>query len=99
MIQNVSIDVRTHSHLDMCLAVWVCEAVGLLNSNLVQSEDASERVKYSGCETEHAILLHRMGKKCKQRFVKSDKDSYISKSHRGYGGNVASLTCMAISQE
>ena len=41
-----------------------------------------------------------MGKKCKQRFLKVDrKDSYISKSWRGYGGNVASLTCTTIAQK
>ena len=59
-----------------------------------------ERVKYPSYEIEHTILVHRMGKKCKQRFLKADqKDSYISKSRRGYGGNVAALTCMTIAQE
>ena len=100
VLQNLSVDVPTHSHLHVCLAVWISEAVVLLNSETVQSEDTSERVKYSAREIEHAILLHRMGKKCKQRFLKSHmKDSYISKSRRGYGGNVASLSCMTIAQE
>ena len=88
MLQNVSVDVPTHSHLDVCLALRLSEAVALLNTDPIQSEDASERVKYSGRDIEHAILLHRMGKKCKQRFLKGDrKDPYISKSRREYGGN------------
>ena len=84
----------------MCLAVRVSEAVALLNSEQMESENASERIKYSGRELTQAILLHRMGKKCKQRFLQAHRrDSYISKSRRGYGGNAASLTCMAIAQE
>jgi len=68
----------------VCLAVRVSEAVALLNSEQTESENASERIKYSGRELTQAILLHRMGKKCKQRFLQAHRrDSYISKSQRG----------------
>ena len=101
VLQIVAVDVPTHSHLGMCLAVHVSEAVALLNSHTIPSEGSDcERAKYLSYEIEHTILLHRKGKKCKQRFLKADrKDSYISKSWRGYGGNVASLTCMTVAQK
>ena len=101
VLQIVAVDVPTHSHLGVCLAVRVSEAVALLNSHNIPSEGSDcERVKYSSYEIEHTILVNRMGKKCKQRFLKADrKDSYISKSRRGYGGNVAALMCMTIAQE
>ena len=40
MLQNVSVDV----HPDVHLALWLSEAVALLNSDPIQSEDASGRV-------------------------------------------------------
>ena len=84
----------------MCLAVRIPEAVALLNSDHLESENSSDRVKYSGQEVSQAIVLNHMGKKCKQRFLQANrKDSYISKSRRGYGGNVTSVSCMVISQE
>ena len=97
ILQVVAVDVPIHSHLGVCLAVRVPEAVALLNSHTIPSEGSDcERAKYSSYEIEHTILLHRMGKKCKQRFLKADrKDSYISKSRRGYGGKVVSLMCMS----
>ncbi len=97
VLQTVSVDVSTHSHLDVCLALRISEAVALLNS---QPENDSERVMYSASDIERALLLHRMGKKCKQRFLRGNcKEAYISKSRRGYGGNAVSLKCMAIAQE
>ena len=52
-------------------AVWVSEAVALLNSHNIPSEESDcERVKYSSYEIEHTI--HHMGKKCKQQFLKAD---------------------------
>ena len=101
VLQVVAVDVPTHSHLGMCLAVHVSEAVALLNSHTIPSEGSDcERAKYLSYEIEHTILLHHKGKKCKQRFLKADrKDSYISKSWHGYGGNVASLTCMTVAQK
>jgi len=77
VLQIVAVDVPTHSHLGVCLAVRVSEAVALLNSHTIPSEGSDcERAKYLSYEIEHTILLHHMGKKCKQRFLKADrKDS------------------------
>ena len=94
-------DIQTRSHLGVCLAVRVSEAVALLNSHNIQSEGSDcERVKYSIYEIELTIL-HHMGKKCKQQFLKADqiKGFVLLKSWRGYGGNITSLTCITITHE
>lgn len=94
-------DIQTRSHLGVCLAVRVSEAVALLNSHNIPSEGSDcERVKYSIYEIELTIL-HHMGKKCKQQFLKADqiKGFVLLKSQRGYGGNITSLTCITITHE
>ena len=58
VLQIVAVDVPTHSHLGVCLAVLVSEAVALLNSYNILSEGSDcERVKYSSYEIEHTILV------------------------------------------
>ena len=57
ILQVVAVDVPIHSHLGVCLAVRVPEAVALLNSHTIPSEGSDcERAKYSSYEIEHTIL-------------------------------------------
>lgn len=87
----MAVDVATACHLGICVAVRAAEAVPLLNS----SEDGAP---FSCSQLESALRISGLGKRSKQRFLKSScTDNIIKRSRRGAGNTVA-YHCFIIQQ-
>jgi hypothetical protein len=72
--------------------VRAAEAVPLLNS----SEDGAP---FSCSQLESAVRISGLGKRSKQRFLKSAcTDSVVKRSRRGAGGNTVVYQCFIIQQ-
>ena len=88
----MAVDVSTACHLGTCIAVRAAEAVPLLNSN-------EDRAPFSCSQLESALCISGLGKRSKQRFLKSScTDSIIQRSRRGAGGNTVSYSCFIVQQ-
>ena len=88
----MAVDVATACHLGICVAVRAAEAVPLLNS----SEDGA---LFSCSQLELTLRISGLGKRSKQRFLKSScTDNIIKRSRRGAGGNTVPYHCFIIQQ-
>ena len=95
-MQIVATDVPTACHLGVCTAIRVSEAIPLLNA---LPEVGHGFVKFSNLALETALRMSGLGKRSKQRFLKSSsKDDYIRRARKGAGGNTVPYKCFIIKQ-
>ena len=87
----MAVDVATACHLGICVAVRA--AVPLLNS----SEDGAP---FSCSQLQSALRISGLGKRSKQRFLKSSctDNIIIKRSRRRAGGNTVAYHCFIIQQ-
>ena len=87
-------DVPTACHLGICIAVRTTEAIPLVNEQL-NPED-----KFNSSSLETALKLSGLGKRSKQRFLRStSKDTSVIHARKGSGGNTVPYKCFIIKQD
>ena len=83
-------------HLGVCIAVRLTQAVPLINIILFPEIGS---LKFSIPTLETALKMSGLGKRSKQRFLKSSsKDDFITPSKKGAGGNSVPYKCYIIKQ-
>jgi len=86
----VSLNVSTACHFNTCIAVRVNEAFEVLSGSGISVNVTS---------LEAALKFSGLGKRSKQRFLKSSsRDDAIKKRTRGAGGNTNTFICHIIKQ-
>ena len=82
-LQIVSLNVSTACHYNICVAVRISEALQVINDSSFSALSLESALKHSG-----------IGKRSKQRFLKTNlRDDTIRKRSRGAGGNTNTFKC------
>ena len=93
ILKILSVDVATACHFGICIAIRTSEAVPLVNESLENEK------KFNVSSLETALKLSGLGKRSKQRFLRSlSKDSSIVNARKGSGGNTVPYKCYIIKQ-